>query len=169
MTMTLSARRADPLVGEIEDVYRTDYRRFLRVGVAILGDREHAHDAVQETFAKAIQRRGTLRRDGSLEAWLWRTLVNHCWDVLRSRHRLAGGAEVPDVAVRDHLYAEHADLRAALAALPDRQRFMIFLRHYADLDYEQIAEITGTRRGTVAAALHAANATLRRTMEGSAA
>jgi hypothetical protein len=31
---------------------------------------------------------------------------------------------------------------------------MLFLRHYADLDYDGIAEVVGNRRGTVAAALH---------------
>jgi RNA polymerase sigma factor (sigma-70 family) len=53
--------------------------------------------------------------------------------------------------------------------LPERQRTMIFLRHYADLDYEQIAEIMGVARGTVAATLSAARSTLQRAMEGTTA
>ena len=48
-----------------------------------------------------------------------------------------------------------------MAALPERQRLILFLRHYADLDYETIAAAVGIRRGTVAAALHAAHRTLR--------
>ena len=51
-------------------------------------------------------------------------------------------------------------MRAALAALPERQRLALFLRYYADLDYAGIAEALGISRGTVSATLHAAHATL---------
>jgi RNA polymerase sigma factor (sigma-70 family) len=53
-----------------------------------------------------------------------------------------------------------------VAALPERQRQALFLRHYADLDYEQIAEVLGIARGTVSATLHAAHRALRETLEG---
>ena len=56
-------------------------------------------------------------------------------------------------------------MRAAVAALPERQRFVVFLRHYADLSYEQIAETLEIERGTVAATLHAAHAALRKTIK----
>ena len=42
---------------------------------------------------------------------------------------------------------------------------MVFLRYYADLSYDQIAEALGVRPGTVAASLNAAHATLRRNLE----
>jgi len=38
---------------------------------------------------------------------------------------------------------------------------MLFLRHYADLDYDRIADAVGSRRGTVAATLHAAHQKVR--------
>jgi RNA polymerase sigma-70 factor (ECF subfamily) len=56
-------------------------------------------------------------------------------------------------------------LQATIALLPDRQRVILFLRYYADLDYQQIADTLGIRRGTVSAALHAAHQTLRRHLE----
>jgi DNA-directed RNA polymerase specialized sigma24 family protein len=46
---------------------------------------------------------------------------------------------------------------------------VIFLRHYADLEYERIADVMGVARGTVAATLHAARASLQRTLEGTRA
>jgi RNA polymerase sigma-70 factor (ECF subfamily) len=161
-------REAEPLLAEIEDVYRHRYRTYLRFALAFLGDREQAHDAVQETFARAIRGRSTYRGAGSLDGWLWRTLTNHCRDLLRARR--AAGASAPELAASvNHQPGEHAELRAALARLPERQRLVVFLRHYADLGYDQIAEAVGVERGTVAAALHAAHASLRRTMEESAA
>lgn len=54
---------------------------------------------------------------------------------------------------------------AAIAALPERQRLAIFLRYYADLDYAAIAASLGIKAGTVAAALHAAHNTLRKTLQ----
>jgi RNA polymerase sigma-70 factor (ECF subfamily) len=161
--------RAEPLLGQIEDVYRHQYQKFLRVGLAMLGDRERAHDAVQETFARAIRNRFDFRGEGSLEGWLWRTLTNHCRDLLRAPQPVADEAGAAQLHAHNHRPLEHAELRAAIAALPEQQRTMIFLRHYADLDYEQIAEVTGVARGTVAATLHAARASLQRTLEGSAA
>jgi RNA polymerase sigma-70 factor (ECF subfamily) len=51
-------------------------------------------------------------------------------------------------------------VRAAVAALPERQRWAIFLRYYADLSYEEIAMILEVEQGTVAATLHAARKAL---------
>jgi RNA polymerase sigma factor (sigma-70 family) len=59
---------------------------------------------------------------------------------------------------------EWPELRGAIAALPERQRLALFLRHYADLDYESIAAVLGVRRGTVAATLHAARESLRQAL-----
>jgi DNA-directed RNA polymerase specialized sigma24 family protein len=46
----------------------------------MLGDHERAHDAVQETFARALRNRFDFRGERSLEGWLWLTLL-----LLRSR------------------------------------------------------------------------------------
>jgi RNA polymerase sigma-70 factor, ECF subfamily len=162
--------RADSRLGQIEDVYRDQYRKFLRVALAMLGERERAHDAVQETFARAIRHRSELREEGSLEGWLWKMLTNHCRDLLRAPQPAAApSGAVAVLRARDDHPLEHEELRAAIAVLPEQQRTMIFLRHYADLDYEAIAEVTGVARGTVAATLHAARASLQRTMEGTTA
>jgi DNA-directed RNA polymerase specialized sigma24 family protein len=48
-----------------------------------------------------------------------------------------------------------------IAALPEQQRLVLFLRHYADLDYDSIAAVVGRRPGTVAATLHAAHRKVR--------
>jgi RNA polymerase sigma factor (sigma-70 family) len=52
-------------------------------------------------------------------------------------------------------------VRAVLAMLPERQRLALFLRYYADLDYDAIATALGISTGTVGATLHAAHAALR--------
>lgn len=146
-------------IGAIEDVYRRRYPRFLRVARAALGDEDRARDAVQETFARAIRSRFDFRGEGSLEGWIWRTLVNVCAD----DRRAALPQTETELPSNGHP-AEWPEVRAAVAALPERQRLALFLRHYADLDYEAIATALGVQRGTVAATLHAAHESLRRTL-----
>ena len=53
-----------------------------------------------------------------------------------------------------------------IADLPERQRLVLFLRYYADLDYRQIADALGIRRGTVGATLNQAHAALRPMLVG---
>jgi RNA polymerase sigma factor (sigma-70 family) len=52
-------------------------------------------------------------------------------------------------------------VREHVAGLPERQRLVLFLRYYADLDYAAIARVLGIRRGTVSATLSQAHAALR--------
>ena len=58
-------------------------------------------------------------------------------------------------------------VRRFVAALPPRQREVIFLRYFADLDYATIAHVLGLALGTVSATLSAAHHTLRARLEAS--
>jgi RNA polymerase sigma-70 factor, ECF subfamily len=156
----MSAKRQAQTTGsvsEIESIYRECYPRFLRLAVAALGDLERGRDAVHETFVRAIRSLGDFSGEGSLEAWLWRTLVNVC--LVEKRHQPLVLDAMPETAASEA--TEWPEVRAAIAELPERQRMTLFLRHYADLDYEQISAVLGVARGTVAATLHAAHAKLR--------
>ena len=156
---------ADPTIEALEQLYRTRYRRFFRLALAVLGTPEAAADAVHEAFVRAIRGRAGLRDPAVLEGWVWRTVLN----VSLTQKADAGRslAVTPDVELagtNGHV-EEWPELRAAVAALPERQRLTLFLRHYADLDYDQIAEVLEVARGTVAATLSQAHQTLRRTFE----
>jgi RNA polymerase sigma factor (sigma-70 family) len=58
------------------------------------------------------------------------------------------------------------ELKNEVSELPERQRLVLFLRHYADLSYEQIGDVLGIERGTVAATLHTAHDRLRKRLQG---
>jgi RNA polymerase sigma-70 factor (ECF subfamily) len=152
-------RGADP--AEIESIYRARLADFRRVATAIVGDSERGSDAVQEAFGSALRKRKSFRGEGSLEAWLWRLVVNQARDELRASRRGLVAAPAPNGSAP----SEDARLAAAIAALPERQRLAVFLRYYADLDYASIAAALGVKGGTVAAALHAAHNTLRKTLQ----
>jgi RNA polymerase sigma-70 factor, ECF subfamily len=152
---------ADALLVEIEKIYRAEYRRFLRVALAVLRDEERAVDAVQEAFATAVQKRATFRGEGPLEAWIWRMVVNAA---LKERGRRARPLELVGGDAREPGDVPMA-ITGAVARLPERQRLMLFLRYYADLDYEAIAVALDVSRGTVGATLNAAHASLRRLLQ----
>jgi len=120
---------------------------------------------VQETFARAVRSRLELRDLAKVEAWLWSTLTNVCRDEWRRSARTSDSLEVNEIATSNGSQTENRELRTAIAALPERQRTMLFLRHYADLDYQRIADALDVERGTVAATLHAAHASLREAMK----
>jgi RNA polymerase sigma factor (sigma-70 family) len=149
-------------IRELEAVYRERYTDFLRIARAITRDDALARDAVQETFARAIRQRATYRGDGELEGWVWSILVNVS-RTLRSRVvPLPPGDSLDGVSPEP---AEHSEFRAWVAALPERQRLVVFLRYWVDLDYRTIAAVIGIEVGTVSATLNAAHATLRRFLE----
>jgi RNA polymerase sigma factor (sigma-70 family) len=146
----------DAVLDQIEAVYRTRYAVFWRVATAIVGDPDQARDAVHDGFVRAVRHRRRFRGE-SLEGWVWRIVVNAA-----RRRRAAEQRPRAEVPIRDlPASAENGDLRALVAALPERQRHALFLRYYADLDYRSIAEALGVKPGTVAAHLHAAHETLR--------
>lgn len=142
----------------IEAIYRSDFPRFARFARAVTGDRETALEAVQEGFADALRKADRWRGDGSLEAWVWSCVLNRA---RKARHRVT-----PDPLPQIRTPAEaDADLRGRLAALPERQRLVVFLRYFADLGYAEIAEALEIEVGTVSATLHAAHAALRTHLE----
>jgi DNA-directed RNA polymerase specialized sigma24 family protein len=146
-------------VDPLEALYRARYAEFVRVARAITGDPERAREAVQDAFANAIRSRRTFRGDGPLDAWVWRSVVNAARKACRHPLVEAGlpGEPAAPIAVRE--------LAPTIASLPERQRLVVFLRYYADLDYRSIAEILGIEVGTVGATLTAAHRAVRDTLQ----
>jgi RNA polymerase sigma-70 factor (ECF subfamily) len=141
----------------IERLYRQRYGRF-RDGIAtITGSYDSARDVVQEAFARALRKRASFRGEGTLEGWIWKIALRTAQEQRRAVAgvSLNGSFEAalvePD---RDPVLAE------ALRALPPKRRVIVFLRYFADLSYEQIAELCGVSEGTVGATLSQARAAL---------
>src|SRR3954453_16109472 len=132
--------RMDAVGLEIERVYNTRYSGFRHAVAVIVGDYDQAHDVVQDGFARAFAKRGTYKA-GSLEGWVWAIVVHKALDV-RRRDRRHGPLEDefdPQIVPRDR----DPELADALRALPPRRRLIVFLRYFADLSYEEIAEACG--------------------------
>jgi RNA polymerase sigma factor (sigma-70 family) len=155
-------------VDQIEAIYTSRFHAFLRSVSAIVGDVDLARDALHDAFAAAIRRRRTYRGDGTLEAWLWKIVLNTARNQYRARaprEQANSGLLVPEAADNGQVDEHEPVVRAAIAALSERQRLVVFLRYYADLAYGEIAEILGISRGTVGSTLNAARAELLHALE----
>lgn len=112
-----------------------------------------ADDAWSETFLSALRAYPDLPADANLEAWLVRIASRKAIDQQRARaRRPVPTPEVPERATADG-DGPDADLRAAVAELPERQRLAITFHYLAGFAYAEVAEQIG---GTPEAARRAA-------------
>jgi RNA polymerase sigma-70 factor, ECF subfamily len=152
-------------IADLEAVYRRDLGRFVRAATAIVGDEAAATDAVQDAFASAVRSRKACRGDVPLEGWIWRIVVNAALQLRRDRRATDPEPDEWLVAEPNGHPLEDAAVRRWVAALPERQRLAVFLRHFADLDYRAIAAALEIEVGTVSATLAAAHSALRRSIQ----
>jgi RNA polymerase sigma-70 factor, ECF subfamily len=157
----------DARLEAIELLYRDRYPDFVRTASAITASREAGRDAVHDAFVAAIRKRSDYRGDGTLEAWVWPMVIRNALKRRGLGRREPPTAEISDPSRSDVVWIDRPDdgppgLRAAVEALPERQRLILFLRYYGDLDYRTIAKVAAVQIGTVGAELHAAHRSLRR-------
>ncbi|MDD7969578.1 RNA polymerase sigma factor [Roseinatronobacter alkalisoli] len=121
--------------------------RILRFAARMLGDRTEAEDVTQDTMLR-LWRIAPDWQDTGIPpaAWVFRVAANLCTD--RLRRRRSGPSEMPDLPdgtpgadTRMMQTTRAAALETALAALPERQRQAVILRHLEGLSNPEIAAI----------------------------
>lgn len=116
----------------------------LRVCRAMLGPDE-AEDAWSETFLAALQAYPGLPGDANVEAWLVTIAHRKAIDATRAaaRRPVAAGPLPGDPPAAGPPEDSGGELRAALAALPPKQRAAVAYHYLAGLPYAEVAAITG--------------------------
>jgi RNA polymerase sigma-70 factor (sigma-E family) len=136
----------------------------LRLAYTLTGNRADAEDVVQEALARALPRWERIGRVADVDAYVRRMVVNaHTSWWRKWRRREAPVAEVRDTAMLPP-GPEGLDLWAACQALPEPQRTALVLRYYEQLEYAEIADLTGVREGSVRSRVSRGLATLREQM-----
>ena len=158
------------LQASFAEFYRESRDNCLRAVFASTGDRQAAEDCVSEAFARAWASWRRVSRHPAPSAWVIRTALNLNVSAWRKRRR-----EVPLDAGQDPSGAPHdavpgADaeagrldsaIMAVLAGLPERQRQVVALRVFLDLNTAATAQVLGIAPGTVTAHLARATAAVR--------
>jgi len=166
--LQIGADDEDELIGRclagdrsaFEPLVERYHRPLFRVAARLLGDREEAKDVTQTTFLKAYKGLATCDRERRFFSWIYRILVNECLNALRARRPMQGLEETmaaPGPAADPIDVSEtRRRVRKALLQLPDVQRDVILLRHFAEMRYEQMAAALGVPEKTVKSRLFSA-------------
>lgn len=139
---------------ELEAFCQNEYRPLIGMLTLYTGDPEVARDLAQEALARLCANWGRVRRMEAPGPWLHRVAINlansHFRRALaerRASHRLQAQTDRPVAAAAEPSAA--GAVRAALAALPPRQRTAVVLRYFLDLDVYDTARRMECGEGTV--------------------
>jgi RNA polymerase sigma-70 factor (ECF subfamily) len=147
--------------------------RLRRYALALLRDRAHADDLVQDTLERALRKFNLFRRGTDLRAWLFAVMHNVYVNQVRTaigRDALAPDTD-PDEAARSTVddAATLRDLSNALASLAPEQREVVLLVGLEQLSYEETARVLDIPVGTVMSRLSRGRERLRALMSGETA
>jgi len=137
-----------------------------------LGDPHEAEDMAQEAFVRAWLAISRFRGRATFQTWLYRIVVNLCYNRLPNlRRELAAEGDEKIANVHDGLSAnpatlveideQRAFLHRQIERLPEKYRLLITLRYQGELTYEEIAQVLDVPLGTVKTGIFRARARLR--------
>ncbi len=143
-------------------------------------DRDQADDIFQEVFIKIIKtlRKGKYNHEGKFLQWAMRISYNLCVDHFRRAKRRTKVSPTETFDIFDVL--EHKDdnmeqkimksqthnkVRKLVDMLPDEQREVVILRHYADMSFKEIAALTNVSINTALGRMRYALINIRKLME----
>lgn len=142
---------------------------FYTVKSAVLNT-EDAKDITQQAFIKAFQNLRTLKKKDQFKSWLMTVAMNCAKDHLRKKCYVGelmegvadGGPSVEGLTIsRDTLNR----VMAAMRSLPTRQRMIIGMRLFREMDFAEIGEILKIKSATVRSNFHFGMKNLRINME----
>jgi len=159
--------------GAFDELVRRHQRALWRVAQRYVKNEADAADVVQQAFVRAFRAVDTFRGAASVRSWLFRITINAALNHVRDH-----GRERPDEIADDALTARpegslrleaaeaHDRLRAAVAALPDKQRAVLELRVFDELSFKDIAVALDTTEGAAKVNFHYAVKRLRQLLGG---
>lgn len=138
---------------ELAEFCRAEYRRLVGSLSLYCRDRYLAEELAQDALVRVVSNWSAVRQLGSPSGWAHRVAFNLANSYLR--RRLAERRASRRLSARTAVHQPDPDtstavaVRAAVAALPRRQRAVIVLRYFADLSVREVSELLGCPEGTV--------------------
>ncbi len=145
-------------------------RRVVAIAWRMLGNREEARDAAQETFLRVYRHLHKFDSTRDFSGWLYRIVVNVCRDHARKRGRLpvvSGEDEVTALESGDDVEAgavraqQRSLVLQALKTLSQKERAALVLRDLEGLATEEVARILGSSQTTVRSQISSARAKIK--------
>ncbi|HEY3938832.1 MAG TPA: RNA polymerase sigma factor [Bryobacteraceae bacterium] len=144
-----------------ERLYDLHAGRMKSLAFHLLGNRADAEDTVQEAFLKVYRAVQGFDGHSSLATWVYRILLNCCYDAIRKRQRLAENPAPAEFRVDSKLPLKIA-LERAVSLLSERQRIVFLMFEVEGLKHSEIAGILEVPEGTSRSWLFEAKCRLKR-------
>jgi RNA polymerase sigma-70 factor (ECF subfamily) len=176
----LAAGLADDLDGHVERLVLCYQNRLYAFALRLTGSAQDAEEIAQDAFVQAYRALARYPREQvrtlALRPWLYRIALNVTRNRVRGgRVRIEPLAEegyaepAADEAERPETWLERVERRdnlaALVAALPERYRVAVVLRHVSGLGYREMAQALGQPEGTIKSNVHRGLALLRKALE----
>jgi RNA polymerase sigma-70 factor (ECF subfamily) len=147
--MTTRSHGEDPgeRIGRLYDQFGASLYRY---ALMVLADPAAAADAVQQVFVALLRTSAVMESD---EHYLRRAVRNECYSTFRRRRRAAEGVAAPlleAVPGRADSPDERVAIEQAMRVLSPGQREIVYLKVYEGLTFQEIADLLGESKNTVA-------------------
>ncbi|MDD4672767.1 MAG: sigma-70 family RNA polymerase sigma factor [Bacteroidales bacterium] len=165
----------------IDTLIRRHRKRVFGYIILLTKNEAVAEDIFQDTFVKVIQslRKGKYTENGRFISWVIRIAHNLTIDHFRRQKQLNtisnestpvdvfNSPRFSDKTVEEHIVYDQilSDVRKLIDYLPDEQKEVVVLRHYANLSFKEIAEQTGVSINTALGRMRYALINMRKIME----
>ena len=165
----------------LEELLRRHKSKIYTSIYLLVKDQYLAEDIFQDAFIKVINtlRSGRYNEEGKFLPWVMRIAHNLVIDYFRREKRgpvitsadgetdVLNMLQVYEESAEDRMLREqtHFDLRAMIQRLPDDQKEVLIMRHYADLSFKEIAELTEVSINTALGRMRYALSNLRKMMK----
>jgi len=155
----------------LEDLYDAVAAKLYGLALWRTGSEEDAADVVHDVFVRVVDQGPRLAKVRNPKAWLLTVTHRAAVDVMRRRRRRQTESldDCPFLTANVVDGVQRVDAARAsqlLAGLPPAQRDAVYLRHFADCTFAEIAQIVGIPKFTAASRYRAGIRKLRRLMEG---
>ncbi|TKJ36186.1 MAG: RNA polymerase [Planctomycetes bacterium B3_Pla] len=164
----LMTRLAAGDMAALGDLARRHQDKILSLSYRVLGNWHRAEDVAQETFLRVHRAAKRYKPQAKFTTWLYRIVVNLCFDEQRKQAKAAAPLEDADPAAPAEPESNAAErkevvelVKAAVGELPERQRMAVILHRYDGLSHGEISEVTGWSKSAVESLLVRGYANLR--------
>jgi RNA polymerase sigma-70 factor (ECF subfamily) len=154
----LIAKYLDGNQNSLEQLIHRHKNRVFAYILMVVKDKQLADDIFQDTFIKVINtiQAGSYKEEGKFIQWVMRIAHNLIIDYFRKSKRLPvvdndsydfdifDTIQFTDPSVEDKMIIDqiHQDVRDLIEYLPHEQKEVLFMRHYSDMSFRDIAEQT---------------------------
>lgn len=144
--LILASKRGD--LSAFEEIYATHARRMKSIAFHLLGDRSDAEDAVQEAFLKIYRGANAIQFESGLAPWMYRILLNCCYDTGRKRRRQAEAPLEAEPPAASSDVPLQVAIRHALARIHPQYRMVFWLFEVEGFRHSEVAAILEIPEGT---------------------